>query len=224
MSDSIVKKQQEVYTKQFLEHGDSPEGTFNQNDVIQKLRFDRLIKQLDFGNGTKKLHDVGCGICDLHTYLQGQEVNVKYSGTDVVPEMKELALKKYPNMEFHVRDIINDEIEEVYDYVTLAGVFNLPGDTDREEWEKFTLQMISKMFDLCTKAISFNFLTTKADFYHPDMYYADPAEIFEYCSKNLSRHVVIDHSYPLFEFTVTVFKTEGMKENFTEQPLQKYLK
>lgn len=224
MSDSIVKNQQEVYTRQFLEHGDSPEGTFNQNDVIQNLRFDRLIRQLDFHNGIKKLHDVGCGICDLYTYMQMKGISVEYSGTDVVQEMKELAIKKYPNIEFYVRDILKDDITEAYDYVTLAGVFNLPGETSREEWEKFTLNMISKMFDLCTKAISFNFLTAKADFYHPEMYYADPNAIFEYCSKNLSRHIQIDHSYPLFEFTVTVFKTEGMREIFTEQPLQKYLK
>lgn len=223
MSDSIVKKQQQVYTKQFLKHGDSPEGTFNQNDVIQTLRFDRLIREFNFDGTTAELHDVGCGICDLYEYLKSRKVEVKYSGTDVVPEMKALAIKKYPTMEFHVQDIINTEIKKQYDYVTLAGVFNLPGDVNREDWAKFCIEMILKMFEMCKKAISFNFLSTKADFYHPDMYYASPSQIFDFCTSNLSRHVVVDHSYPLHEFTVTVYKTEDIRERFFDEALKKYL-
>ena len=46
----------------------------------------------------------------------------------------------------------------------------------------------------------------QVDFRTPGLYYADPREIFEFCRTELSRHVVIRHDYPLFEFSVHVYR------------------
>jgi hypothetical protein len=43
----------------------------------------------------------------------------------------------------------------------------------------------------------------------PDLFYADPAEVFEYCRKRYSRSVALLHDYPLYEFCILVRKQRG---------------
>ena len=76
---------------------------------------------------------------------------MEYSGTDIVPEMKELAKNKYPEIKFFLRDIIEDEIVESYDYVVLSGTFNLPGTINHKVWRKFTRDMIFSMYKICKR-------------------------------------------------------------------------
>jgi SAM-dependent methyltransferase len=221
----IIDSQLSVYQGHFKEHGDTPEGTYNQNDALQHLRFERLIKQFAEADSVYTVHDIGCGICDLYQYFKDKGLSLKYSGTDIVPEMKDLALKKYPELDVKIRDIIEvDTSQEQYDFLVLAGTFNMPDDCPREYWTEFSNAMITKMFSMTRLGISFNFLTGFADFYHPDMYYRDPKEMMEFCVENLSRHVVVDHAYPLYEYTVTVFKEEYLRERYTDPRLQKYFK
>ena len=224
MKKNIITNQEDIYRGHFLEHGDTPEGTYNQNDAIQNLRFERLIKNLDLSSDKTTVHDVGCGICDLYQYMKDNAISATYSGTDIIGEMKILAEKKYPEVDFHVRDILDDTIKEKYDFLVLSGTFNLPGKTDREDWRAFTRAMISKMYRMANNGISFNFLTTHADFYHEEMFYESPEEILDFCVKNLSRHTIIDHSYPIFEYTVTVYTPEYLKKKYTDDRLQKYIK
>lgn len=222
MSDEIVKKQLAVYEKQFQTHGDSPEGTYNQNAVIQNLRFERLLKQYDFENNSFSIHDIGCGICDLYTYMNENKIDAEYSGTDIVQGMKDLVKNKYPELSIYIRDIINDTIEDKYDIVVLAGTFNLPGEIPKEAWKEFTRKMIKSMFEMCKVGISFNFLTSHAQFYNDLMHYESPGELFDFCAKELSRFVTVDHSYPLYEQTITVLKSEYVKTKYSEDLLKKY--
>jgi len=220
---TIVDSQLSVYQRQFELHGDQPEGTYNQNDAVQNLRFNALIKQLPLREEKCSVHDVGCGICDLYQYFLDEDLDVDYSGTDIVPEMRDLAAAKFPGVDFKVRDILKPlEKTETYDFLVLAGTFNLPGDCDRDLWSNFANDMLTKMFSMAKRGISFNFLTAHADFYHPDMYYRDAGETLDFCVKNLSRHVIIDHSYPLYEYTVTVFKEDHLRKRHTDDRLQKY--
>ena len=221
----IIDSQLSIYQNHFKAHGDTPEGTYNQNEAIQDLRFQRLIKQFTQQDSEYSIHDVGCGICDLHQYLINNELKLVYSGTDIVPEMKKLAVEKFPKIDFKVRDIIEDDTSnEQYDFLVLAGTFNIPGDCALNDWVSFTNEMIRKMFSMAKLGISFNFLTTNADFFHPDMYYRNPYDVFDFCSKHLSRHIVIDQAYPLYEYPVTVFSEEYMLEIHTDPKFKKYMK
>ena len=64
----IIDSQLSIYQNHFKAHGDTPEGTYNQNEAIQDLRFQRLIKQFTQQDSEYSIHDDGCGICDLHQY------------------------------------------------------------------------------------------------------------------------------------------------------------
>ncbi len=51
-----------------------------------------------------------------------------------------------------------------------------------------------------------------------------PNKMFDYCCKNFSRFVAIDQSYPLYEWTISIFKKEYMQEKYPQPELIKYLK
>lgn len=222
-SKQVIDSQRMIYDAQIKEYGDSPKSTHNQLIEIQNLRFERLLANIDLKNHGS-IHDIGCGICDLHQYLNDRKSNLIYSGTDIVPAMKELVRSKYPEIDYYLRDIIKDNIKDNYDFVVLSGTFNLPGNIDRKEWKVFTRRMILSMYKMAKKGIAFNFLTKKADFYDPKMFYESVEDIFDFCLKKTSRHVYIDHSYPLYEFSCTVLKPNSVKERYSKKTFDKYFK
>jgi hypothetical protein len=68
------------------------------------------------------------------------------------------------------------------------------------------LETIDKLASISRLGMAFNALTSHSDpdRMRGDLYYADPAELLDYCLKRHSRHVVLRHDYELFEFTVIV--------------------
>ena len=116
-SKKIIENQLAIYKARIREYGDSPKSTYNQFLEIQNLRFERLLFHIDLNVEKESIHDVGCGICDMYNYLKKHDSKLEYSGTDIVPEMREMVKNKYPEINFFLRDIIEDEIVESYDYV-----------------------------------------------------------------------------------------------------------
>ena len=47
-----------------------------------------------------------------------------------------------------------------------------------------------------------------ADKMVPELHYADPCAMFDWCKRELSRHVALLHDYGLWEFTILV-RLEG---------------
>lgn len=225
MADSkIVTEQAEIYRQSFLRHGDAPEATFNNGREVQQLRFERIMRHLLPAKAPFSIHDVGAGLCDLHRYLLDQGIEHRYSATDVVAEMIGLAREKYPGIAVHQRDILSGEVTDRHDFVVLSGVFSIPGKTDREAWDRFVLAMVDRMYEMATVAISFNFLTAYRTFTDPDLHYIEPARVLDHCVKNLSRFVVIDHGYPLFECTATVFRPDHVESRHDDPALARYFK
>lgn len=222
-SKKIIEDQVSIYKPQLDLFGDSPKSTLNQEREIQYLRFDRLISQLKLDNEQITIHEIGCGLCDLYKYMLDKELQVKYSGTDIVKKMKSLAKHKYPEVDYFIRDILSTKTNDKYDYVVLSGTFNLPGKVSKNDWSLFTRDMIKKMYEMSERAIVFNFLSKDSEYFNPQMFYESVEDIKEFCLKNLSRHVIIDHSYPLYEFTCTVYKADYIKEKYNETVFKKYL-
>jgi len=170
----------------------------------------------------QSIHDVGSGLCDLHKYLLLKNFNHKYSGTEIVQEMIDYALSQYTDIKLSNRDLLSACSEEKYDYLVLSGTLNLLNDQDPAEWGSYCMCLIKKMYDMSLKAISFNCLTSFNTFSDPSLFYFDPTEVFEFCVKNLSRFVILDHGYPLFEFNCTVFRPEFLSDQYNSIPFLKY--
>ena len=221
----LIKKQIEVYQKSFLEHGDTPKGT-NQNDRdTQNLRFYKLLKTILDSHKTKfSIHDFGSGLCDMHKYLLDLNVEHTYTGTEIVPEMITTSLQKYPDIQVRNWDILNDEITETFDFSVVCGTFYIPGNVPPAEWKEFIFEAVKKLFNMSNFGISFNLLTTYKTRTDETLFYSEPQEIFDFCVNNLSRFVSIDHSMPLYEFSTTVFKKEYMKSLYASPAFDKYFK
>lgn len=223
-SDKIIKAQLDAYRPNFIAHGDTPEGTFQNNSETQQLRFERIIREFELDKNCYTLHDIGCGTCDLHQYLLDKKIAHQYSGIEIVPEMIELSRKKYPNISVENFNLITDKNIPMADVTLLSGTLNLNTGGNEAEITEFVCSMIKRMFEISRIGISFNMLTSHRTFTDPDLAYFDPAFILDFCIKNLSRFVHIDHAYPLFEFSVTVFQKDYMKQKFETEAFKKYFK
>jgi hypothetical protein len=82
-----------------------------------------------------------------------------------------------------------------------SGIFNKRIHDNISYAKKF----INKMFALCKIAIGINMTTDYVNFKERYLYYYSPHEIFKF-AKKLSRFVVLRHDYPLYEFTVYIYK------------------
>lgn len=226
-NEDTLKFQREIYGANFRKHGDTPQGVFWNDEATQYLRFERLLAEIlrHEGANSFSLHDVGCGTCALFEYLSNAKVACEYSGTEIVPEMILLCQQKYPDLDVQNRDIVSENETQRYDYVTLSGVLNLRGACPEDVWMTHCKRMLSSMFKMSRYGISFNFLTSNITVASdPTLQYMDPAEILRYCHDTFSRFVIVDHSYPLFEVTVSVFKKEGMQRRYSSTQFAKYFK
>lgn len=222
MNEEILKNQREIYRNSFNKYGATPKGTYQNNTETQYLRFERLLLHIGPFLTVQSVHDVGSGLCDLHKYLLMKELQHEYSGTEIVQEMIDHALSQYTDIKLFNRDLLAACPEEKYDYLVLSGTLNLLNDQDPAEWEDYCLRLIKKMYVMSNKAISFNCLTSFNTFSDPSLYYFNPTKVFEFCVNNLSRFVIVDHGYPLFEFTCTVFKPEFLSNHYNSVSFKKY--
>lgn len=222
MTGKIIDAQIKAYQPAFMQHGDTPKGTHQNNRETQYLRFRVLTEHLLNDQTHNTIEDIGCGICDLYAYLRSEPYKFTYSGTEIVNEMIALAREKYPEITIRNRDILSDSGNDKYDFVVLSGTFNMPGNVGPEEWKDFCLSLIRGMYGMCNKAVAFNFLTSHRTFSDPSLYYFDPSELLDYCIKNLSRFVELKHNYPLYEGTITVYRESYIQEQFQNPAFAKY--
>jgi hypothetical protein len=80
--------------------------------------------------------------------------------------------------------------------------------------EDFVFTTITEMYAHCRRGISMNFITTYVDYKYDFLFYMSPARILDFCRKNFSRHIVIRHDYPLWEYSVFVYNPEFIKQAY----------
>jgi hypothetical protein len=66
--------------------------------------------------------------------------------------------------------------------------------------------MVRRMWALARQAIAFNLLTDQVDHRVPALHYASPGLWLDFCRRELGRHVVLRHDYPLHEYTLYVYR------------------
>lgn len=163
----------------------------------QKRRFEVLLN-IENVIGSSVL-DVGCGIGDMYKFLTEKDIEVDYTGIDIVPEFIETARNKFPSVRFEHQDIL--DIDESFDYVFASGALSFKVENNHEHYGR----VIQKMYDIANKGVSFNMLdaSTHVD---NDTYAAyHPNEIAEYCSTFAERVEIVTDYLPQ-DFTVYLYK------------------
>lgn len=222
---TIIQKQIDAYRDNFIKHGNTPLGTFQNNTATQYERFSQLINPLQaYKPSGFSICDVGAGVCDLHRFLQAKQIQHDYTGIEIVQEMVDTAKRAYPQINIINQDILADNYQQKFDFCVLSGAFNLPGDTDRNDWLNFILAVIKKMYALSEIGIAFNALTAYSTFNAPELFYLDPTITIDYIKQNLSRHCQVLMSSPLYEDTYVVIKPEAVSANYPAKEFDKYFK
>ncbi|AKG91245.1 Methyltransferase domain [Geoglobus ahangari] len=205
-----IKKEYEIHALKY--DPNSPEASHWKGKDKVWLRF-KILTEIDNLNGGKIL-DFGCGNALLMDYLLENNVICEYHGWDISKKMIEIGKNRHPNANFKVVDILNENLEhykDFFDYVLVSGVFHIKVDSDPNVHNAWIKEILLRLWSLCKKGIAVNFLTEYVDWEDDDLYYCSISDIVSFCVSNLSRWFVIRHDYPLWEFTLYIYKTPRVK-------------
>ena len=223
--DKIVKSQIEAYRENFIKYGDTPQGTYQNNLVTIEERHRQLVANLlPFLPENFSLCDLGSGTCDLHGFLSKNGIKHQYTGIEIVPEMREVSMIKFPGIRALDCNILNEKFVEEFDVIVASGTFNLKGEMASQLWEEYVLAVISKMFNLSKIGIAYNAITSYSDFREESLYYMSPETAISHAQNELSRFYCLSTLWPLYEFTFTVLKPEALAKTYTRVEFAKYFR
>lgn len=201
-----VNKVKEYFKEKFEKYGTTPQGEDWNSVESQTIRFDQLIKVID-SSQPYSIIDYGCGYGALVDHLQSLGHTFEYQGMDILEDVISSAKELHQTH----RDCIftaNEQDLTPADYVVESGIFNIKLDTEFDDWTSHVLDTLNKMNRLAKKGFAFNCLTKYSDieYMRPNLYYADPCFLFDYCKINFSKDVALLHDYQLYDFTILVRK------------------
>ncbi len=199
MTSEEQSKLNDFYRKSFLEHKGAPEAVHSSASG-QLMRFDKLMEIGELSG--MRILDLGCGQGDLYSHLLGCFHDFHYVGMDVVPEMIEFASARFPEGQFVCRDILSEPLQEKFDYVLLCGLFNIHIPNCAE----FMRKMLQAAFACCEKGIGFNFISSHVNYTTEGTTYHNPAEVLEFCIRNLGTKVSLHHHYGRADVAVFVYR------------------
>jgi SAM-dependent methyltransferase len=208
---ALLRSVEAYYTAKVVEYGPTARGADWNSEASQHLRFQQLLRVLENEQGPFSVNDMGCGYGALAAYLHSRGATFHYHGFDLSSEMVRFARTHYGHLA-NCRFSHPPESLIPAHYTVASGIFNVKLTTDTEQWHAYMLDTIDHLAALSTRGFAFNVLTSYADpdRMRPDLYYADPCFLFDYCQRRYSRWVAVLHDYGLYEFTITVRK-EGVR-------------
>jgi SAM-dependent methyltransferase len=193
------------FDKRIQEHGASPRGSDWNSETSQNTRFDQLLKVVE--TQSFSLLDYGCGYGALADYLDAKGFDVNYYGYDILESAIETARQAHMDQPGPIFFTDKSQLP-ICDYTVASGIFNFRGEQSFENWTEYVLGVLSEFNQLSLHGFSSNFLTkySDADKMRPDLYYADPMFLFDYCKRSFSKNVALLHDYRLYDFTLLVRK------------------
>ena len=227
MTDSnIFAEQKRLYTDSYEKHAGSPKATMQVHRDYQNLRFDRILEQIDISllEDNISLLDYACGQGDLLSYISTKQLPITYFGIDINEHYINYAKSKFndSNGIFQLQDTQFPSLTENYDYICVSGMFHYKGSATHTEWESICIRIIDRLFKHTKKGLIFNCLTSKVDFMDKNLFYWDADLVTNYVQTSLSRHYKIDHSYPLYEWTISVYTDDFIQSKFDKPTFKKY--
>jgi len=205
MSQSaLLENVNAYYTRKVQEHGPTPQGVDWNSAHSQETRFDQLLKVVDW-NTVPVLGDFGCGYGALFDFLKARNLACAYRGYDISDAMRAAACDRH---QADVNATFSSAEEDLAgsDYIVASGIFNVRCETPEADWKAYVLDTMNRLAKLARRGFAFNCLTSYSDVdrMRPDLYYADPCELFDYCKRHFARNVALLHNYGLYEFTMLV--------------------
>ncbi len=192
----VSEKLLQIYQNSFNKYNATKLGIGYPTETNMDILYSRILNVMDDFYVIKNptVLDVGCGYGGLLEYIKKRKININYTGIDILDENIKAAKKNHPNHSFYVKDALNMDYNEEFDYVICNGIFTDKGDADIFEMTSFVKKIIKKMFKASRVGIGFNLISTYVENFYEGMFYKNPMEILAFCLSELSTHVKIDHS------------------------------
>lgn len=206
--DPITESQRRHYSEKFSQHGATSEGVdWGPDESKMLLRYDKMLNVVESPPLKRSsLLDVGCGYGGLLSYIKKWGMELDYTGIDVAENMIKWATEKAGAGRFVCGDVLSYDFGRTYDYVVCSGILTQKLDATATDMDRYAAKLIRKMFELCRRGMAFNVMTTKVNYFSNNLYYRNPAEMLSWCISEITRHIKIDHAYPLYEYTVYLYR------------------
>ena len=152
----------------------------------------------------ERISYVGCGLGDFVGFLNDRGIrDYDYVGIDIVPDLVCEAQRRFgdASRQFLAADLLEDRDFGEFDIVLSSGALTLRV-SDNLSLAK---RAIAKMFASCRVATTVNFLSTYVDYQSQHNFHYEPEAIFTY-ARSLLRWIRLYHDYPLYEFTLQLFR------------------
>jgi SAM-dependent methyltransferase len=196
-----------IYEKNFLKYGyDYKTVGWNKNSALKRHE---VMTELFLKDKKKKtILDFGCGLSHYFLYLKKNKIkNYTYIGLDISEKMIEKSKSLYPNNLYICADILEDKTKlPKFDYAVLNGLFTQKLNYSDKVMLVFLKNVTKKIFNLSHKGIAFNLLAPFPDWKNKKNFYPSLDVILKFITLNLSKNIVINHNYKLFEYTIYVYK------------------
>ena len=226
MKDQYRRKIETYYTDLYKSSENEIRGVGSSSMQKKNLRYQKISNVFKDDNEEISIHDVGFALGHFYDFIR-REFSVKkitYSGSEVTNEFTKECIKKYPECSFINRCISKEgfDTDESYDYIIFSGTFYHQADIDEESYFNEIKKSLEKAFEHTNKAIAINFLTTNVDYKIKSLYYQEMSKILQFIHTKLSRFIKIDQDYPLYEYTIFIYKESYIKQKYQADHFKKY--
>ena len=206
---NYLKPIRDYFSMRFAQNGQDATGVDWNSAYAQETRFEQLAKVI-LPEKPFTVLDFGCGYGAMAAWFRRVGLDFEhYYGYDIVDASLAAGKERYrddPRISFCGS---MDEIPAC-DYLVASGVFNIKMDADYDQWTDYVIGSLEEFNAKTIRGFSVNFLTSYSDAdrmaERPDLYYADPCRIFDYCRRHFSRNVALLHDYRIWDFTIIVRK------------------
>lgn len=191
-------------------HGDTHLGN-GYTRTIEEARgqYAMMMEVIRETEGPIHVLDFGCGLAHMLDYIKSEPrlAHVQYSGLDLSEDYIAAARKRHPEADLRQMDVLADDTKlPDYDYVVMNGVFNFRGKIPYEEMLAYWRRLLPIAFRHSRKGIAFNAMSKYVDWERDDLFHLPFDEMASFVRPNLSRHFVIRHDYPAYEYTTYVYR------------------
>ena len=168
-----------------------------ENQESQFCRFEVLLRRVSLQG--KSLLDVGCGVGDLCAYLEAKNIEVAYTGVDILNGMVDEARRRCSEACFETADLLKEDPfgGDRFDIAFCSGIFNLETGNNEELLQRF----LERLKGMTSEAVVINLLSVSSTDQNGRYHYFDPAVVIRW-AEALYRDVEIDEGYLSNDFTL----------------------
>jgi len=202
-----TKKIIQIYEKNFIDYGDTFKGVGWNNSKNAIKRYTEISKLFNGINKKISILDIGCGTSLYYEFLKKKYKNFRYFGADSSNLMIQKSIEKFPKVKYYKCDFISSSIKnKSFDYSIINGVFTQKGNTSDIEMTRYIRKILLNVNKVSKKGIAFNLLSPSVDWKNKKNFYPNLDQFFDFLTKKISRNIVVNHSYGLYELIIYVYK------------------